>query len=104
MCLSTATSPSAPSEIRAAARATRVLVLEDDPDQLASISAALAEPNWQIVEAGNGRLGLERMREAGLDVESMAKTSTRQCALFTPHSVLMIQTTKQSSTAARDDR
>src|SRR5262245_9279482 len=53
---------------RAAARATRVLVVEDDPDQLISISAALAEPNWQIIEAGNGRVGLERMREAPPDV------------------------------------
>jgi signal transduction histidine kinase/CheY-like chemotaxis protein len=53
---------------RAAARATRVLVVEDDPDQLASISAALAEPNWQIVEAGNGRVGLERMRDFPPDV------------------------------------
>jgi CheY-like chemotaxis protein len=34
---------------RAIARPTRVLVVEDDPDQLASIAAALAEPNWQIV-------------------------------------------------------
>ena len=53
---------------RASARATRVLVVEDDPDQLASISAALAEPNWQIVEAGNGRVGLERMQESPPDV------------------------------------
>jgi CheY-like chemotaxis protein len=52
---------------RATARPTRVLVVEDDPDQLASISAALAEPNWQIVEAGNGRAGLERMQEARPD-------------------------------------
>jgi signal transduction histidine kinase/DNA-binding response OmpR family regulator/HAMP domain-containing protein len=53
---------------RASERATGVLVVEDDPDQLASISAALAEPNWQIVEAGNGRVGLERMRDSPPDV------------------------------------
>ena len=53
---------------RASARATRVLVVEDDPDQLASISAALTGPSWQVVEAGNGRVGLERMRESPPDV------------------------------------
>ena len=53
---------------RATARATRVLVVEDDPDQLASISVALGEPNWQVVEAGNGRVGLERMHDFPPDV------------------------------------
>ena len=45
---------------RAVARPTRVLVIEDDPDQLAFISAALAQPNWEIVEASNGRLGARK--------------------------------------------
>jgi adenylate cyclase len=53
---------------RASARATRVLVVEDDPDQLAAISAALAEPNWQIIEADNGRAGLARLQASPPDV------------------------------------
>ena len=53
---------------RAEARPTRVLVIEDDPDQLAFISAALAQPNWEIVEAANGRLALEKMQPSPPDV------------------------------------
>ena len=53
---------------RAEARPTRVLVIEDDPDQLAFISAALAQPNWEIVEAANGRLALEKMQSSPPDV------------------------------------
>jgi GAF domain-containing protein/CheY-like chemotaxis protein len=37
---------------QAKARPTRVLVVEDDPDQRTIIAAALAEPNWEVIEAG----------------------------------------------------
>jgi signal transduction histidine kinase/DNA-binding response OmpR family regulator len=53
---------------RAKTRATRALVVEDDPAQLAVIGAALAEPNWEIIEAANGRLALDRIRESPPDV------------------------------------
>src|SRR5262249_42671017 len=53
---------------RVAAGPTRVLVVEDDPDQLQSIGMALAQPNWQVVEATNGRIGLDKIREAAPDV------------------------------------
>jgi len=53
---------------RAAAGPTRVLVVEDDPDQLQSIGMALAQPNWQVVEATNGRIGLDKIRESIPDV------------------------------------
>jgi CheY-like chemotaxis protein len=49
---------------RAANGATRVLVVEDDPDQQRSIGAAFAEPDWKVVEAANGRIGLDKIREA----------------------------------------
>jgi len=53
---------------RAKARPTRALVVEDDPAQLAFITAALAEPSWEVVEAANGRLALDRIRESPPDV------------------------------------
>jgi len=53
---------------RTAAGPTRVLVVEDDPDQLQSIGLALAQPNWQVVEATNGRIGLDKIRESIPDV------------------------------------
>jgi len=53
---------------QAAARPTRVLVIEDDPAQLSFITAALTTPDWQVVEATNGREGLQRMQEALPDV------------------------------------
>jgi PAS domain S-box-containing protein len=53
---------------RATAGPTRVLVVEDDPDQLRSIGMALAQPNWQIIEAANGRIGLDKIRESVPDV------------------------------------
>jgi DNA-binding response OmpR family regulator len=45
-----------------------VLVVEDDPDQLHAIGMALAQPNWQVVEAANGRIGLDKIRESVPDV------------------------------------
>ena len=53
---------------RAAAGPTRVLVVEDDPDQQRAIGVALAQPNWQVVEATNGRIGLDKIRESIPDV------------------------------------
>jgi len=53
---------------RAKARPTRALVVEDDPDQLAFICVALADPNWEVVEAANGRLALDRIQESRPDV------------------------------------
>jgi adenylate cyclase len=49
---------------RAASGPTRVLVVEDDPDQLQSIGMALAQPNWQVIEATNGRIALDKVRES----------------------------------------
>ena len=43
---------------------TRVLVVEDDPDQQRTIGAAFSEPDWKVVEAANGRVGLDKIREA----------------------------------------
>jgi len=53
---------------RSTAGPTHVLVVEDDPDQQRSIGAALDQPNWKLVEAANGRIGLEKIREAVPDV------------------------------------
>jgi DNA-binding response OmpR family regulator len=53
---------------QAKARPTRVLVVEDDPDQRAIIAAALAEPNWEVIEAANGRVALDKLRESQPDV------------------------------------
>jgi adenylate cyclase len=53
---------------RAKARPTRALVVEDDPYQLAFITAALAESNWEAIEAANGKLALDRIRESPPDV------------------------------------
>src|SRR5205823_1816035 len=53
---------------RSAAGPTHVLVVEDDPDQQRSIGAALGQPNWNVIEAANGRIGLEKIREAVPDV------------------------------------
>jgi signal transduction histidine kinase/CheY-like chemotaxis protein len=53
---------------RAAAGPTRVLVVEDDPDQLHAIGMALSQPNWQVVEAANGRIALDKVRESIPDV------------------------------------
>jgi CheY-like chemotaxis protein len=49
---------------RAANGPTRVLVVEDDPDQQRSIGAAFSESDWKVVEAANGRIGLHKIREA----------------------------------------
>jgi CheY-like chemotaxis protein len=49
---------------RSAAGPTHVLVVEDDPDQQRLIGAALAQPDWKVIEAANGRIGLDRIREA----------------------------------------
>jgi CheY-like chemotaxis protein len=48
---------------RAAVGPTYVLVVEDDPDQQRLIGAALAQPDWKVVEAANGRIGLDKIRE-----------------------------------------
>jgi len=53
---------------RAPAGPTRVLVVEDDLDQLHAIGMALSQPNWQVVEATNGRIALDKVREAVPDV------------------------------------
>jgi DNA-binding response OmpR family regulator len=45
-----------------------VLVVEDDPDQRTIIAAALAEPNWEVIEAANGRVALDRLRVVVLDL------------------------------------
>jgi PAS domain S-box-containing protein len=51
-----------------AARATRVLVVEDDENQRAVVRNALHGPGWSVVEAVNGREGLKAAREAAPDV------------------------------------
>jgi signal transduction histidine kinase/CheY-like chemotaxis protein len=53
---------------RASVGPTRVLVVEDDPDQLHAIGMALAQPNWHVVEAANGRIALDKIRESVPDV------------------------------------
>jgi DNA-binding response OmpR family regulator len=34
----------------------------------ASVAAALAEPNWEVIEAANGRVALDKLRESRLGV------------------------------------
>ena len=51
-----------------AARATRVLVVEDDENQRAVVRNALHGPGWSLVEAVNGREGLKEARAAAPDV------------------------------------
>jgi len=51
-----------------AARATRVLIVEDDENQRAVVRNALHGPGWLVVEAVNGREGLKEAREAAPDV------------------------------------
>jgi CheY-like chemotaxis protein len=51
-----------------AARATRVLVVEDDENQRAILRNALHGPGWWIAEAVNGRDGLKQAREAAPDI------------------------------------
>jgi signal transduction histidine kinase/DNA-binding response OmpR family regulator len=62
------TKPIEPSHLTAAlrrwrlpGRRTRVLVVEDDPDQRALVAAALSGPEWLLEEAANGKEALQRV-------------------------------------------
>jgi signal transduction histidine kinase/DNA-binding response OmpR family regulator/ligand-binding sensor domain-containing protein len=43
---------------------SRVLIVEDDPQTREMLRRAAEKQGWQVVEAGNGRVGLERVAEA----------------------------------------
>jgi CheY-like chemotaxis protein len=47
---------------------TRVLVVEDDATQRERIRSWLEPQQWQIVEAENGQIGLDRLRQHQPDV------------------------------------
>jgi PAS domain S-box-containing protein len=49
-------------------RCTRVLVVEDDPDQRLAVAEALTGPDWCVIEAVNGRDGLRRLGEEPADI------------------------------------
>ncbi|HEV7872715.1 MAG TPA: response regulator, partial [Enterovirga sp.] len=53
---------------RAPGRCTRVLVVEDDPDQRAVLAGALPEPEWRVDEAVNGRDGLDKLQLSAPDL------------------------------------
>jgi PAS domain S-box-containing protein len=53
---------------RAPGGRTRVLVVEDDPDQRAVVAGTLPEPEWCVAEAVNGREGLEKLRVSPPDL------------------------------------
>ena len=48
---------------------TTVLVVEDEPDVLAIVATVLEEAGYEVATARDGREGLERLRQAGADVD-----------------------------------
>jgi CheY-like chemotaxis protein len=56
------------SRFRAAARPTRVLLVEDDALQRERMLGWLAGPQWSVQEAANGREALDRLRRDKPDV------------------------------------
>ncbi len=53
---------------RAPAPPTRVLLVEDDPDQRVRVRSWLDGKQWMVMEAANGREALDRLREAEPDL------------------------------------
>ena len=51
-------------------RATRVLLVDDEPEVLAGLRRILraAEPDWIVITANNGKKALERLAEEQVDV------------------------------------
>jgi YesN/AraC family two-component response regulator len=51
-------------------RATRVLLVDDEPEVLAGVRRILraAEPDWVVITANNGKKALERLAEEQVDV------------------------------------
>lgn len=45
-----------------------ILIVGDDPWVLGTLRALLAEQNWQVHEAENGKIALEKIRQANHDV------------------------------------
>jgi DNA-binding response OmpR family regulator len=45
-----------------------ILVVGDDPSMLSTLRALLAEQHWQVHEAENGKIALERIRQVNPDV------------------------------------
>ena len=52
------------NKYRARAAAGPVLVVEDDDDTREAVHRALAHGGWQVVEANNGRVALQRLADA----------------------------------------
>ncbi len=45
-----------------------ILIVGDDPWMLRTLRSLLAEQNWQVHEAENGKIALERIRQVNPDV------------------------------------
>jgi DNA-binding response OmpR family regulator len=45
-----------------------ILIVGDDPWMLRTLRSLLAQQNWQVHEAENGKIALERIREVNPDV------------------------------------
>jgi DNA-binding response OmpR family regulator len=45
-----------------------ILIVGDDPWMLRTLRSLLAEQNWQVLEAENGKIALERIRKVNADV------------------------------------